>query len=208
MRRVLVFIVIAIVVAGCAPGAATSPASQPSAVPSPASSTAGASPAATPTTGASGTAGSSGAASPSSGASATAPVAATVRIVAVELSPEDPMPGGTFAILGNTGSEPVSVDCWRIETAGGRTLTVSAPRPIPAGGGLRLLFDRGDVDDPDRLELLDAQGNVIDRTPLLRDGQADDRLLSPAGGAWQLGRPSLPTDLTDGSFDATGDTCR
>lgn len=146
--------------------------------------------------------------SPMTSPSATTPGVPEVRIVVVELSPEDPMPGGTFVILANTGAAPMSVDCWQIRIGGSRTLGISAPRPIPVGGGLRLAFDRGDVADPDQLELLDAGGIVIDKTPLLRDGQGDDRVLSPTGGAWKLGRPPLPSDISDGSLDTAGSTCR
>jgi hypothetical protein len=125
-------------------------------------------------------------------------------IALVELASEDPGPGGTFVILANDGAAPADVGCWRLVTSRRDDLTIASGTQVPAGGGLRLFFDRGDVANPDRLELRDETGRVIDATPELHDTAGDDRLFGRTGDRWTLGRPALPQPVIDVGFDPTG----
>jgi hypothetical protein len=130
----------------------------------------------------------------------------TVRLRAVELAAEDPMPGGTYVILENRGRVRVGLGCWRIRT-GKKTRTISSPTVVPAGAGLRLFFDRGDVGNPDRLVLLNRAGQVVDSTPQLHDTKGDDRLFARVHGRWVLGRTPLPGRVIDGRFARPGSAC-
>lgn len=125
--------------------------------------------------------------------------AGDVRLRAVELAPEDPMPGGTFVIVENRGSERVGLGCWRVRT-GRSVLTIRRPTVVPARSGLRLFFGRGEIGNPDRVSLISAAGRVVDTTPLLSDTEWDDKLFSRRGTGWALGRAPLPTSVIDGKL--------
>jgi len=131
---------------------------------------------------------------------------AVVRLRAIELAAEDPMPGGTYVILENRGRSRIGLGCWRIRT-GEKTRTIRSPVVVPAGAGLRLFFDRGDVDNPDRIALLSRTGRVDDATPLLNDTKADDQLFARVDGRWRLGRAPLPARLIEGRFVRPGSAC-
>lgn len=131
---------------------------------------------------------------------------AVVRLRAVELAAEDPMPGGTYVILENRGRSRIGLGCWRIRT-GKATRTIRSPAVVPAGAGLRLFFDRGDVGNPDRIALLNRAGRVIDATPLLNDRGGDDRLFARVDGRWTLGRAPLPARVIEGRFLKPGSVC-
>jgi hypothetical protein len=129
-----------------------------------------------------------------------------VRLRAVELAAEDPMPGGTYVIVENRGASRVGLGCWRIRT-GKTTRTIKSPVLVPARAGLRLFFDRGDVRNPDRIALLNRAGRVVDTTPLLHDTKGDDRLFARVDGRWTLGRAPLPARVIEGGFLKPGSTC-
>jgi hypothetical protein len=124
---------------------------------------------------------------------------ADVRVRAVELAPEDPMPGGTYVILENRGSARVGLGCWRLRTSRS-VLTIRRPTVIPARAGLRLFFGRGEIGNPDRVSLLSPAGRVVDATPLLNDTKADDQLFGRRDGGWTLGRGPLPATVVDGTL--------
>jgi hypothetical protein len=123
-----------------------------------------------------------------------------VFIAMVELGPEDPSPGGTFVVIENRGPGSVDLGCWLIWTNAGNELVIGGPAVIPGGGGLRLMFARGDVSNPDRVQLRDPAGRQVDATPLLNDTASDDRLFGRTDGQWVLGRPALPRPLIEGAF--------
>jgi hypothetical protein len=131
---------------------------------------------------------------------------AVVRLRAVELAAEDPMPGGTYVIVENTGHSRVGLGCWRIRT-GKTTRTIKSPMLLPAGAGLRLIFNRADVGNPDRIALLNRAGRVVDSTPLLNDTKGDDRYFARVDGRWALGRSSLPARVLEGRFVRPGSVC-
>src|SRR5262245_8748803 len=130
------------------------------------------------------------------GATATGGV---VRLRAVEWGPEDRMPGGTFVIVENRGSERVGLGCWRVRTERS-VLTIRRPAVVPARSGLRLFFGRGEIGNPDRVSLISAAGRIVDTTPLLSDTKWDDQLFSRRGTGWALGRAPLPTSVIDGQL--------
>jgi len=132
-----------------------------------------------------------------------APPGEDVFIALVELASEDPSPGGTFVVLASDAEVSLDLGCWRLRTSRGELVIESGSR-IPAGGGLRLLFDRGDVANPDRIELRDAGGRVVDATPQLHDTAGDDQLFGRTGDGWTLGRPPLPQPTEDGGFSPDG----
>ena len=127
-----------------------------------------------------------------------------VLIVLVELAAEDPSPGGTFIVIENRGPTPADVGCWRLSTTTREDLRIPAGSTVPAGKSLRLFFERGAVANPDRLELRDDTGQVIDGTPVLDDTAADDQLFGRVGDGWVLGRPPLTSPLVDGGFISPG----
>ncbi len=122
----------------------------------------------------------------------------------VELAAEDPSPGGTYIVIENGGATPADIGCWRLSTTTREDLRIPAGSTVPAGGGLRLFFERGAVANPDRLELRDTEGRVIDTTPVLNDSAGDDQLFGRVGGEWVLGRPPLPRPLVDGGVIGPG----
>ncbi len=142
-------------------------------------------------------------ASPSN-ASASATPSGDVFIGLVELMAEDPSLGGTYVVIVDRDARPADIGCWRLLTATREDLRIPAGSTVPAGGGLRLFFDRGAVANPDRLELRDNEGRVIDATPVLDDKAADDQLFGRVGGEWVLGRPPLPSPLVDGGVIGPG----
>jgi hypothetical protein len=118
----------------------------------------------------------------------------------VELAAEDPSPGGIYVVIENRGASSADVGCWRLTTMTREDLRVPAGSTVPAGGGLRLFFERGAVANPERLELRDREGRAIDVTALLDDTAGDDQVFSRVRGGWVLGRPPLPDPLVDGGF--------
>ena len=117
----------------------------------------------------------------------------------VELAGEDPSPGGTYVIVSNVDASPADIGCWGIRTSLA-DLTIATGTEVPAGGAVRFLFDRGQVDNPDAIQLLDDTGLAIDATPLLHDTAGDDQLFSRSDSGWTLGRAPLPSPLIDGGF--------
>jgi len=114
----------------------------------------------------------------------------TVELAAVELAPEDPMPGGQFARIRNSGDEVAAIGCWRLRSrATGLTMYVKLGVRLPAGRVAHLAGARAWLKSADRVTLLDATGRVVDRTPRLSDTAFDDRLWfrSPSG-EWRFGR--------------------
>jgi hypothetical protein len=191
---VATFVVVSVVSVACqdaSPTPSSSPsgsaAQSPSSPPSPSGSTAAAT---------------ASAASTPSGSSPAAHGAVFIGLV--ELAAEDPSPGGTYIVIENEGATPADIGCWRLSTTTREDLRIPTGSSVPAGGALRLLFDRGAVANPDRLELRDSTGRVIDATPDLEDSAGDDQLFSRVGDEWVLGRPSLPSPLVDGGSIGPG----
>jgi len=143
-------------------------------------------------------------ASTPSNAGASATPTGDVFIGLVELAAEDPSPGGTYIAIENRSATPADIGCWRLSTTTREDLRILAGSTVPAGGALRLFFERGDVANPDRLELRDNTGRVVDATPVLDDNAADDQLFGRVGGEWVLGRPPLPSPLVDGGVIGPG----
>lgn len=127
----------------------------------------------------------------------------SVRLRAVELAPEDPMPGGTFALVENRGRHPVGLGCWRIRT-NRALLAIRSPAVLPAGVALRLFFDRGSVGNPDRIRLISRAGRLIDSTPTLHDTKGDDRLFARTDDGWALGRAPFPARIIEGRLARPG----
>jgi hypothetical protein len=127
----------------------------------------------------------------------------SVRLRAVELAPEDPMPGGTFVLVENRGKGSVGLGCWRIRT-NRAVLAIRAPAVLPAGAALRLFFDRGTVGNPDRIRLISRAGRLIDSTPALHDTKGDDRLFARTDDGWALGRAPFPARIIEGRLARLG----
>lgn len=148
---------------------------------------------------------------PTSAPRATAPgatgAAVAVRIDAVELHPEDPMPGGQFVVISNHGRDQVSVDCWVLSTRSGASARVRADAPIAPGGALRLLAEQSLFDSSDAASILDVSGRVVDGTPDLTDTTGDDQLwYRTASGTWAFGRDyRFSSETRDGRL--VTDTC-
>jgi len=205
-RRLAPLALVAVVVALVALGAVAVITGQPSLTPAPTTASAaptissGASASSTPETSSSPSA--PLASGPAPTGSAAPPPASPVSLVfftQVELASEDPSPGGTYVIVGTAGASPADIGCWRVRTSLAE-LAIAPGTEVPAGGGVRLLFDRGQVDNPDALQLLDDTGLVIDATPQLHDTAGDDQLFSRSDSGWTLGRAPLPSPLIDGGF--------
>jgi hypothetical protein len=129
--------------------------------------------------------------------------AGSVRLRAVELAAEDPMPGGTFVLIENRGKSLVGLGCWRIRT-NRAVLAIRAPARVPPGAALRVFFDRGTVGNPDRIRLISRAGRLIDSTPALHDTKGDDRLFGRTDGGWALGRAPFPARIIDGRLARPG----
>lgn len=124
-----------------------------------------------------------------------------MRIVAVEVAPEDPAPGGQFLLVLNGTGQPVDMTCWAVRSAAtGATARVSTPDKVPAAAALRLFPDRGLFGSPDTLRLSDRQGREIDRTPRITDRTGDDQVwFRDRNGGWRFGRqPAVPPQVVDG----------
>jgi hypothetical protein len=142
--------------------------------------------------------------------SAPAPKAGTVHLVAVELLPEDPYPGGQLVVLVNGGAQPADVTCWTVRSAGtGTAARILTQNAVPAGGSLRLLPESVPFDSVDTLSLLDRRGQLVDRTPELTDRARDDQLwFRQPSGTWTFGRGfRLPEQVADGRLVTGPSTC-
>lgn len=116
--------------------------------------------------------------------------ASAVKLTAVELAPEDPLPGGQFVRVRNSGEKAAAIGCWRLRSrATGLTLYVEYGARLPAGRVAQLSGARAWLKAADRVTLLDAAGRVVARTPSLSDMAFDDRLwFRTAAGEWRFGR--------------------
>ena len=126
---------------------------------------------------------------------------AGIYIGAVELSPEDPSPGGQYVLLVNGGDKTADVACWAVRSTGSsRSARIVGDKPLAPGAGLRLVPDTTLFQSTDTLVLLDKQGRVVDRTPQLSDRAGDDQVWFRArSGTWSLGRAfTLPDQVVDG----------
>jgi hypothetical protein len=126
-----------------------------------------------------------------------------VRLQALELAAEDPMPGGSFVIVVNRGEKKVPLGCWRIVTRRSR-LVIQPPAVLRRGGAMRLAFDRGEIGNPDRIRLFTARGVRVDASPVLHDTMGDDQLFSRGESGWTLGRGVLPERIADGRLGKPG----
>lgn len=130
-----------------------------------------------------------------------------VALFVVELQPEDPAPGGQVVFLRNGGGAPADVGCWAVaSSATGEVLRLARRTTIQVGAALRLVPEGTPFRSVDTVRLLDDGGDVVDTTPELDDTAGDDRVWFRADdGAWKLGRPVLPPQVTDGGPPAEGE---
>jgi hypothetical protein len=133
-----------------------------------------------------------------------------VYLAAVELAPEDPYPGGQIVLIVNGTGGSVDPRCWTVRSqASGRSARVLVDKPLARGAYLRLLPEVVLFDSEDTVLLLDAGGQVVDRTPVLADRAGDDRLWSrEATGTWAFVRGfHLPDQVADGRLVAAPGPC-
>jgi hypothetical protein len=122
------------------------------------------------------------------------------QIVAVELQPEDPSPGGQFVVLVNRGQTTVDLRCWTVR-ASAATLWVAPPLRLPPAGVALLSGTSAWLRASDRVRLFDAKARLRAATPNLSDTASDDRIwFKDASGAWQLGRKGFGKGVIAGQL--------
>ena len=127
-----------------------------------------------------------------------AAVPASPRLVAVELQPEDPSPGGQFVAIANRTRGTIDLGCWRLHSTTA-TMTIRAPLALRPGKIALLSPDRAWLGRVDRVRLIDARGRQRDATPELADRASDDRIWFREGSApWRFGRTSLGRGVVAG----------
>lgn len=134
----------------------------------------------------------------------------TAFLAAVELRPEDPSPGGQFALLVNGSDRQMDLACWQLRSAAtGTSATIVVDESLSRGAGLRLFPDVNAFGSPDTISLFDAEGREVDRTPRLTDQASDDQLwYRGPGGTWEFGRQFvLPDRVIDGRLLTEFDDC-
>jgi hypothetical protein len=120
------------------------------------------------------------------------------QLVAVELQPEDPSPGGQFVAVANRTKATVNIGCWRLRSSIA-TMTVRPPLVLRPGKIALLSPDHAWLGRVDRVRLVDAKGRLRDATPELADRASDDRIWFREGtGAWRFGRTSLGRGVVAG----------
>jgi hypothetical protein len=134
-----------------------------------------------------------------------ASASARIELLAIELQPEDPMPGGQEAVVRNAGTQAAELGCWELRSERhGVAGTIEEGVVLPAGAAVRLTPDDGWLASPDRVSLADRSGTVIDRTPLIRDDAFDDRVWFRDGADWRFGRIELPGEVIDARLTIDG----
>lgn len=135
---------------------------------------------------------------------ATAGVSERATLLAVELQPEDPMPGGQFVWVLNPSQEELDLSCWVLRSQkAGASMTIPPGLRLPPGQVARLLPDAAWVGASDRVQLLDPEGQLVDETPELRDDGFDDQFwFRDPGGEWRFGRTSLPRKPLSGHLSS------
>jgi hypothetical protein len=136
------------------------------------------------------------------GGNASAPQdeSSAVVIAAVELQFEDPSPGGQSVWLANRGTSEQDISCWGIRAnSSGVTMFVNTGTRLAVGRALRFATAVRMLASPEIVTLTDRTGQVVARTPELKDSASDDQLwyLMP-GQSWVFGRSRLPEAATDG----------
>lgn len=119
-------------------------------------------------------------------------------LLAVELQPEDPTPGGQFVWIGNPSASSLDLSCWRLRSQS-RTMVIAPGVLVPAGAVIKLTPDRAWLGKTDRVQLFGPGNALVDQTPELRDEQFDDQVWfrTPAG-EWTFGRTRLDRKALDG----------
>ena len=123
-----------------------------------------------------------------------------VVIAAVELQFEDPSPGGQSVWIANRGMREQDISCWSIRAnSSGATMFVSSGTRLAPGRAFRFATPVRMLASPEIVTLADRAGQVVARTPELKDSASDDQLwyLMP-GQSWVFGRSRLPETAVDG----------
>ena len=125
-------------------------------------------------------------------------------LLAVELQPEDPMPGGQFVWILNPSTEELDLSCWVLRSEKAGVLMIVKPGlQLPAGGVAHLVPGEAWVAATEQIRLLDPQQRVVDETPELTDDRFDDQFwFRDPGGQWQFGRTSLPRKPVSGHLSS------
>jgi hypothetical protein len=120
------------------------------------------------------------------------------QLVAVELQPEDPLPGGQFAVVANKTTATVNLGCWRLRSSIA-TMTIAPPLRLRPGAIALLSPDHYWLRPVDRIRLVDAYSRGRDATPELADRASDDRVwFRDATGRWHFGRTSFGNGVIAG----------
>lgn len=121
-------------------------------------------------------------------------------LLAAELQPEDPSPGGQFVWILNRSARTADLSCWAVRSAATRTTLVIEPGlRVPAGAVANLTPPKAWLRSVDRLQLLDRTRHVVDETPKLRDSAYDDRVwFRGLGGDWRFGRTRVSQKVIAG----------
>jgi hypothetical protein len=128
------------------------------------------------------------------------PGSGKVRIVAVEVAPEDPSPGGQYLLLLNGTAEQLDLQCWTVTaTSASRSARVLGGDPIPPGTAVRLFPDGRLFGSVDTIRLADRDGREVDRTPRITDRAGDDQVwFLDRTGSWRFGRGfTIPPQVVD-----------
>ncbi len=134
---------------------------------------------------------------------------ASVVINEVEANPPDDDEDNEWLELYNGGDGDADVGDWWLTTAGGSVVSIESGTIIPAGGFLVVEAEGYWLRNSDEMVILkDAEGDEVDRTPVISDDENDDRSWSrhPDGGCeWVYirsspGQPVPPMELAAGTI--------
>ncbi len=106
-------------------------------------------------------------------------------------------------VVVNQGSKGVDVGCWGLRSAStSESLTLAEGQTVPPGAAIRIVPESALFRSTDTVTLVDAGSETEDASPELTDDAGDDRVwFRAAGGAWQLGRPTLPAQVIEAALD-------
>ena len=104
--------------------------------------------------------------------------------------------------LANRGTGEQDISCWRITAVSSSgTAFVKAGTRLPAGKALRFTTPARLLASADAVTLTDRAGQIVARTPELRDTAGDDQLwYFLPDNTWQFGRIRIPETATDGQL--------
>ncbi|GEM_PF-6453776 len=129
----------------------------------------------------------------------------TVVLTVVIQAPPDPSPGGQAVWLRNDSQRPQELRCWRVRSlVTQEERFVALEEPLQPGRTGKLVIFYHWLRATEQLQLIDADGQVVDQTPTLPPPAGDHRIwFRSSSGPWQ---PGVPADyLPNGERIIHGD---